>query len=206
MSKLAIGALTVLLALSGCATTYQPRGFTGGFRDFKLTDDTYMVSFLANAFTSPEAVQIYLLYRCAELTVEKGFEYFVQTESVSQSQTGQNPLAGGPVITKPGHATTIRMFRERPADFGNAMNARELMRNLGPQIGQRPKSLSRQFLMRGIPRVTFAEIPVRIPIDALAKWDPHLVRRRLQVASEVEHPISVLFVAAERVREDVDGV
>ncbi|WP_010598310.1 CC0125/CC1285 family lipoprotein [Rickettsiella massiliensis] len=67
----------LILTLTGCATAYQPYSLGSGYRDIALSENTYKVSFRGNAFTSNELVQNYLLRRCAELTVQKGYKYFV---------------------------------------------------------------------------------------------------------------------------------
>jgi hypothetical protein len=132
--------LLLMLAVCGCATSYQPMGGTGGYREAKLTDDTYLVTFLANAYTAPDKASIYLIYRCAELTVEKGFDYFVPLAAVNQTQSGADPVGAAlfgnaASISKPGHSTTIKMYRgPKPADNPNAFDARELMKNLAPQV------------------------------------------------------------------------
>jgi hypothetical protein len=75
MKKFAfIFALTATLA--GCATPYQPNGMTGGFNQLQLKDDIWRVSFNGNGFTSHETAQTYWLYRCAELSIEKGYDGF----------------------------------------------------------------------------------------------------------------------------------
>lgn len=71
----------IVIILSGCATSYQPSGVTGGFSEMQLNDDIYRVSFRGNAYTAHENVQNYLLRRCAELTKAKGYNYFVILES-----------------------------------------------------------------------------------------------------------------------------
>ena len=38
---LVVGALWV--AVSGCATSYQPMGLSGGFEEIKLSEDTYRI-------------------------------------------------------------------------------------------------------------------------------------------------------------------
>lgn len=63
--------------LSGCATPYQSLGLGGGYSESKLDEDTYKVSFRGNGYTSQEAVQDNLLRRCAELTMQNGYKYFV---------------------------------------------------------------------------------------------------------------------------------
>jgi hypothetical protein len=42
---LALGGLAVVVILSGCATAYQPKGFTGGFSETLLAPDTFKVQF-----------------------------------------------------------------------------------------------------------------------------------------------------------------
>lgn len=64
------------LLLAGCMTAYQPRGMTGGYEEQKLDEDMYRVSFYGNGNTPRAAVLKYFLYRCAELTLERGFQYF----------------------------------------------------------------------------------------------------------------------------------
>ncbi len=70
-------ASTGLLALlSACMTPYQPKGMTGGYTDQKLDENTYLVSFQGNGNTPSGVVAKYFLYRCAELTLERGYVYF----------------------------------------------------------------------------------------------------------------------------------
>ena len=72
--------LTLLFTLSllaGCATGYKPSGFSGGYSEMALNQDSYIVSFNGNGFTGEGTVQSYLLRRCAELTLNKGYRYFV---------------------------------------------------------------------------------------------------------------------------------
>ncbi|OGT57944.1 MAG: hypothetical protein A3F14_02255 [Gammaproteobacteria bacterium RIFCSPHIGHO2_12_FULL_43_28] len=69
--------LATLSLLAGCATSYQPSGFGGGYSEMALNQDTYIVSFNGNGFTGEGTVQSYLLRRCAELTQNKGYKYFV---------------------------------------------------------------------------------------------------------------------------------
>ena len=69
-------ALALACLLAGCATSYQSSGLTGGFRDFQIEGDVYRVAFSGNGNTTRETTQTYLLYRAAELTLEKGFDGF----------------------------------------------------------------------------------------------------------------------------------
>jgi hypothetical protein len=71
--------LLVILTVSilGCATKYQPVGLTGGYSNIQIDANTYRVSFRGNGMTSRERVETYMLYRCAELTAEAGYDYFM---------------------------------------------------------------------------------------------------------------------------------
>jgi len=65
----------------GCTTVYGPNGFTGGYKERKLDEDRYIVSFFGNGNTPEHQVWNYWIYRCAELTIEKGYELFSMTPS-----------------------------------------------------------------------------------------------------------------------------
>jgi len=70
-------ALACAVALSACARTpYQPMDYNGGFTETRLDARTIQVLVKGNAMTARERVDLYVMYRCAELTVMNGFEYF----------------------------------------------------------------------------------------------------------------------------------
>lgn len=75
-----IVVLTALL--SGCETVYQPEedysGIPhGGYVDERIDANTVVVSFSGNSDTPQRTVETYLLYRCAQVTLENGFNYFI---------------------------------------------------------------------------------------------------------------------------------
>ncbi len=78
--KLGVAALAVL-ALTACAkpTTYHPAVQPGalGYTEQETGADQYRISFAGNGLTTRKTVDLYLLYRAAELTQEKGFDYFI---------------------------------------------------------------------------------------------------------------------------------
>ena len=74
-------AIVGALALGACATAtpYQPAGYNGqrgGYAEQRLEQDRYRVSFSGNSLTSRERVEMSLLLRAAELTVENGYDWF----------------------------------------------------------------------------------------------------------------------------------
>jgi hypothetical protein len=75
------------LSLSGCATTYQKSGLTGGFRQTNIEGDIWRIEFGGNGYATYETVQTYWLYRCAELSLEKGFDGFEILSDISLTMT-----------------------------------------------------------------------------------------------------------------------
>jgi hypothetical protein len=78
--RLAISiVLAGLLMLSACATPtpYSPADGTGfGFSDAAIEPNRYRVAFAGNALTDVETVEDGMLYRAAELTLERGYDWF----------------------------------------------------------------------------------------------------------------------------------
>lgn len=79
--KPAIVAAAAALALSACATAtpYQPAGFNGqrgGYAEQRLEANRYRVAFAGNSVTTREQVEMALLLRAAELTVQDGYDWF----------------------------------------------------------------------------------------------------------------------------------
>ena len=64
------------VALASCATPYADQGLLGGFDVKELRPDVFRVKFQGNGYTTRESIQVYWLYRCAELALEKGFAGF----------------------------------------------------------------------------------------------------------------------------------
>lgn len=87
MSTLKVCSITLLLALtSACSTGYHGSGTLGGipfggYSDTRYTANTAEVSFDGNIFTSQATAQNYLLYRCAEVTRNNGYDYFIITST-----------------------------------------------------------------------------------------------------------------------------
>lgn len=77
MVKKILSVFIAALMLSACATSYKARGFNGGYSDMQLTKDTCRVSFKGNSVTSQETTETFLLRRCAEVTVERSYRYFI---------------------------------------------------------------------------------------------------------------------------------
>lgn len=92
MTKLKMVLLSMLpVLLTSCQTTYNETGDYGGFphggyTDSRINGNTAIVNFSANILTRQKDVESYLLYRCAKVTLENGYDYFVVV-STSSSPT-----------------------------------------------------------------------------------------------------------------------
>ncbi len=73
-------AIGVLLATCATPTPYQPVSGRYGYSNQLIETGRYKVSFSGNSLTKRETVEIYLLYRAAEITLQTGNDYFVVTE------------------------------------------------------------------------------------------------------------------------------
>jgi len=122
-------------ALAGCATGYHRAGFTGGYKDSKITSDTFQVSFQGNAWISAQKARNYLLYRCAEVTLENGFDYFriLDDKDVSSVQVmgsyGSGVISAS-TLDKPGYNVMIKCGKGPKPDKDNAFDAREVQQNI----------------------------------------------------------------------------
>jgi hypothetical protein len=156
-ARLALLLMAALLA--SCATPYEKAGFFGGgYKDLRIDSNTASVSFTGNASTSRQTVETYLLYRCAEVTKDAGYDYFVllnptteRTVSVGPGTYQQNTIisgtrSGGFATTtgtyNPGFTSTqygaddvIKMFKgSKPEGNPFAFDAREVLQHLGPEV------------------------------------------------------------------------
>ena len=85
--------------LSACATStpYQAASKPGAFDGFSQTlieNDRARVSFAGNSLTERDTVENYLIYRAAELAVERGFETFALTERDTEEKTRLRTTGG----------------------------------------------------------------------------------------------------------------
>lgn len=84
------------LALAACSTPYQPKAANGGFTDRKLGAGHYSVDFTGNGNTSAALVANMYIYRCAELTVQDGYDVFRSAPPGAATASGfMQPMADG---------------------------------------------------------------------------------------------------------------
>jgi len=78
-----VAATALTLVACATATPYQPASEPGGYDGFSqqmIENDRARITFGGNSLTKRETVENYLLYRSAEMAVERGFETFTLQE------------------------------------------------------------------------------------------------------------------------------
>ena len=85
-------AASAALVLGACATAtpYQPQGYggvRGGYAEQRLEDNRYRVTFAGNSVTSRDIVEMSLLLRSAELTVQNGYDWFSTVNRATDRDT-----------------------------------------------------------------------------------------------------------------------
>ena len=124
------GLVAVLIPLAGCATAYYRENVTGGYTDFHVADTTHRVRFKGNNYTSRDKVEQFLLYRCAEVTTQLGYDHFILVSSDTLDIS--DPFAKAGIFPRNYYATAlIKVFRQ--PDHPAAYNAKEVMRRIRAQ-------------------------------------------------------------------------
>lgn len=79
----------IAVALAGCSTPtpYGPALDGKGYSERQTESDRFRVSFSGNSLTPRETVETYLLYRAAELTLQRGHDHFRVVEQDLESKT-----------------------------------------------------------------------------------------------------------------------
>lgn len=88
----------LLFITTGCSTAYHKFGdqiwpIEGGYSDKVGPGELIEVVFEGNQYSEKEQMDLYLLYRCAELTKEKGKQYFSMYYSIAHAILGR-PFVG----------------------------------------------------------------------------------------------------------------
>ena len=160
-------AATLTLAACGTPTPYQPAADGHGYVEQPLEEDRYRVTFSGNSLTPRATVENYLLYRAAELTLERGYEHFVVVEKdIERSTTyhstgtglgghhgfhsfhhGHHHGFGGFASTtaRPrdrytAFANIVMRAGETPEDAHDAYDAHAVLERLEPKVARDPSS------------------------------------------------------------------
>ncbi|NNE57405.1 MAG: hypothetical protein HKN36_04795 [Hellea sp.] len=100
---LVLAASAAILAACASTTPYQPASKPGGFDGYSQTmldNDTARITFGGNSLTDRETVENYLIYRAAEMALERGYQSFAltnrETEKNSKLRSTGPALGYGP--------------------------------------------------------------------------------------------------------------
>ena len=129
-TQLRLIALSAACLLAGCTTAYQPDGVSGGYSDRMIASNTAQVTFRGNRMTAPDTVHSYLLRRCAELTLQDGYNYFVVVHEEEPNE-GNTDSLGSKVTT-----ATIEMYQGNPQGDARAYDANLTLRTLLAEEGE----------------------------------------------------------------------
>jgi hypothetical protein len=122
--------LSAAFLVAGCTTAYQPDGVSGGYSE-KLQGSTAQVSFRGNGLTTPDALHSFVLRRCAEVTLQDGYSYFVLVHTEVPIE-GTDKLYSMKVET-----ATIEMYQGiKPQNEARAYDAASLMRTVLAEQGE----------------------------------------------------------------------
>lgn len=88
-----IFCVVAMLGLTGCLgpTKYADEGWTGGYKQTEIEPGIWRVSFFGNGFTTPETVQTFWLYRCAELALQNGADGFEVVSDIHLASLKRTP-------------------------------------------------------------------------------------------------------------------
>ncbi len=81
-------SVVLVLGLAACAepaTLYRPLIDGFGYAEHRLDEDTWRVGFAGNGGTPREAVEIYALYRAAEVTLAQGRDRFAVLDTAVET-------------------------------------------------------------------------------------------------------------------------
>lgn len=113
--------IAALCLLAGCSTSYHSISFLNktGYNDFRVSKDTFTVTFRGNSYTTPEDVYKFTLLRASELALKNHFKYFVVVSEKDISTTSLEYTASeySEVVTDkkfPGTCMTIKCYEEMP--------------------------------------------------------------------------------------------
>jgi hypothetical protein len=124
--------LLLALMVSACATGYQQKGLSGGYSDTQIDENTFRVSYeTKGTIANAEKVENMMLYRAAELTTQKGYDWFRITDR--DGDENWHPTYGRVGITS---TATIKMFKgAKPENDSRSYDAKSVMKYMGKAIG-----------------------------------------------------------------------
>jgi hypothetical protein len=147
--------------LAGCATSYQPMGWNGGYEETRLDKNVFLVSFRGNQHTSMQQAQDFAFLRAADLALESGYQYLaiVQSDKSLAPSSSITPTwsphsaidyyvsyaymnsrassTGGATddVSKPSITMTIICFKESPETLATVLDASFMAESIRRKYG-----------------------------------------------------------------------
>ena len=111
-----LAAVASAALVLSCATPYQTQSWLnltgGGFKEKRINDSAFLIEFVANGFTSKDRIFYYMLYRCAELTVQNGYDLFMLSSRAPSTKTSSRGADLMPAVLhsgqRSGHLIKVR--------------------------------------------------------------------------------------------------
>jgi hypothetical protein len=134
--QISLIALSAACLLAGCGTAYQPDGVSGGYTEQLRNGNSAQVSFRGNGLTTAETLHTFLLRRCAEVTLQDGYSYFVLVHTEAPNQANDN------LYSMKVETATIEMYQgSKPESVANAYDATYLLRTVLAEQGESEEPL-----------------------------------------------------------------
>ena len=158
-----VGALGLAACGTPTPTPYQPSIDGYGYAEQSLEENRYRVTFSGNSLTPRATVENYLLYRAAEVTLARDYDYFVVVAKGTERTTTYfsilHGVGGGasyhgyrhgygvtgsstsyPRNDYAAFANIIMRKGEKSPDNTAAYDARDVLKRLEPTINRNPAS------------------------------------------------------------------
>lgn len=109
--------VTLSVVVVGCATAYQPKGFTGGYEEVEVKPGVFFLEFEGNGYTSLPTVVQYWHRRADEVCARSGQvaevldteQAMAVTGAVGNTYTmGRSTFGGATFVRKPSKSGYIR--------------------------------------------------------------------------------------------------
>lgn len=150
MRIILMSAAAALLCACASQAGYQARGENSryGYAEVQIEQTRMLISYRGDTTTPRETVEMYLLYRAAETTLEHGHDYFVVAGHTFDKQsrverTAVRPRFGSTYREVSNHNAAIDIVMrdgERPPALAHAYDARTIRASLGPRVSASSRS------------------------------------------------------------------
>lgn len=107
-----------------------------GYSDIKLEDNTFRITFKANAFTKKERVFDFALLRAAEVIIDNNFEYFIVLNEDDYNITGTGVfVADDSLFEETKINLIIECFKEKPVSDKKIYDSLEIIDEIPEKYG-----------------------------------------------------------------------